>query len=100
MSLKNLGVSLDLRGTPERIVFQQGFLKGIGVPLHPSRAGICEKARASAHKGRQLQAASSFPAVADVADPASLPSGQPPAAPGSASVQESRGSVSPKERGT
>ena len=71
--MKNLGVSLDLRGTPEKILFHTGFLKGQGVPLHRNRAGhltldvneICRKARLSAERGRQLHAASSFPAVAD-----------------------------------
>ena len=66
--MKNLGVSLDLRGTPEKILFHTGFLKGQGVPLHRNRAGhltldvneICRKARLSADKGRQLHAASSF----------------------------------------
>ena len=78
--MKNLSVSLDLRGTPERILFHTGFLKGQGVPLHCNRAGhltldvmeICRKARASAHKGRQLNAASSFPATAD--EPSEIPS--------------------------
>ena len=78
--LKNLGVSLDLRGTPERILFHTGFLKGQGVPLHRNRAGhltldvmkICKKAKASAHKGRQLNAASSFPVTAD--EPSEIPS--------------------------
>ena len=37
--MKNLGVSLDLRGTPERILFHTGCLKGQGVPLHRNRAG-------------------------------------------------------------
>ena len=37
--MKNLGVSLDLRGTPEKIVFHTGFLKGQGVLLHRNRAG-------------------------------------------------------------
>ena len=54
--MKNLGVSLDLRGTPEKILFHTGFLKGQGVPLHRNRAGhltldvneICRKARQSA----------------------------------------------------
>ena len=76
---KNLGVSLDLRGTPEKILFHTGFLKGQGVPLHRNRAGhltldvneICKKAKISADKGRQLHAASSFPAVADV--PSEIP---------------------------
>ena len=86
--MKNLGVSLDLRGTSERILFHTGFLKGQGVPLHRNRAGhltldvmeICRKAKASAHKGRQLQAASSFPATAD--EPSEIPSqsAQPPVA--------------------
>ena len=78
--MKNLGVSLDLRETLERILFHTGFLKGQGVPLHRNRAGhltldvmdICRKARASAHKGRQLNAASSFPATAD--EPSETPS--------------------------
>ena len=60
--IKNLGVSLHLRGTPEKILLHTGFLKGQGVPLHLNRAGhltlnvkdICEKARASAHKGWRL----------------------------------------------
>ena len=72
--MKNLGVFLDLRGTPEKILFHTGFLKGQGVPLHRNRAGhltldvneICRKAKLSADKGKQLHAASSFPAVADV----------------------------------
>ena len=86
--MKNLGVSLELRGTPERILFHTGFLKGQGVPLHRNRAGhlaldvmeICRKAKASAHKGRQLHAASSFPATAD--EPSEIPSqsAQPPIA--------------------
>ena len=54
--MKNLGVSLDLRGTPEKILFHTGFLKGQGVPLHRNRAGhltldvneICKTARLSA----------------------------------------------------
>ena len=54
--MKNLGVSLDLRGTPEKILFHTGFLKGQGVPLHRNRAGhltldvneICKKASLSA----------------------------------------------------
>ena len=70
--------------TPERILFHTGFLKGEGVPLHRNRAGhltldvmeICRKARASAHKGRQLQAASSFPATAD--EPSEVPSQSAP----------------------
>ena len=78
--MKNLGVSLDLRGTPEKILFHTGFLKGQGVPLHRNRAGhltldvneICKKARLSAARGRQLHAASSFPAVAD--EPSVIPS--------------------------
>ena len=78
--MKNLGVSLDLRGTPERILFHTGFLKEQGVPLHRNRAGhltldvveICKKAKASAHKGGQLHAASSFPATAD--EPSEIPS--------------------------
>ena len=37
--IKNLGVSLDQRGTPERILFHTGFLKGQGAPLHRNRAG-------------------------------------------------------------
>ena len=41
---------------------------------------ICEGDKASAHKGRQLHAASSFPAIADTPESASLPSVQPPAA--------------------
>ena len=41
---------------------------------------VCEKARASAYKGRQLHAASSFPATADIPEPASLPRVQPPTA--------------------
>ena len=77
--MKNLGVSLDLRGTPEKILFHTGFLKGQGVPLHRNRAGhltldvneICRKAKLSANKGRQLHAASSFPAVAD--EPSVIP---------------------------
>ena len=52
--MKNLGASLDLRGTPEKILFHTGFLKGQGVLLHRNRAGhltlnvmgICKKARA------------------------------------------------------
>ena len=28
--MKNLGVSLDLRGTPEKILVHTGFLKGQG----------------------------------------------------------------------
>ena len=28
--MKNLGVSLDLRGKPEKILFHTGFLKGQG----------------------------------------------------------------------
>ena len=52
--MKNLGVSLDLRGTPEKILFHTGLLKGQGVlPLHRNRTehltlsvkDICEKAR-------------------------------------------------------
>ena len=82
--MKNLGISLDLRGTPEKILFHTGFLKGQGVPLHRNRAGhltldvneICKKAKLSADKGRQLHAASSFPAVADV--PSETPSHDPP----------------------
>ena len=82
--MKNLGVSLDLRGTPEKSLFHTGFLKGQGVPLHRNRAGhltldvneICRKAKVSADKGRQLHAASSFPAVADV--PLEIPSHDPP----------------------
>ena len=82
--MKNLGVSLDLRGTPEKILFHTGFLKGQGVPLHRNRAGhltldvneICKKAKLSADKGRQLHAASSFPAVAD--EPSKIPSHDPP----------------------
>ena len=82
--MKNLGVSLDLRGTPEKILFHTGFLKGQGVPLHRNRAGhltldvneICKKAKLSADKGRQLHAASSFPAVAD--EPSEIPSHDPP----------------------
>ena len=82
--MKNLGVFLDLRGTPEKILFHTGFLKGQGVPLHCNRAGhltldvneICRKAKLSADKGRQLHAASSFPAVADV--PLEIPSHDPP----------------------
>ena len=77
--MKNLGVSLDLRGTPEKILFHTGFLKGQGVPLHRNRAShltldvneICRKAKLSADKGRQLHAASSFPAVAD--EPSVIP---------------------------
>ena len=38
LQMKNLGVSLDLRGTSERILFHTGFLKGQGVPLHRNRA--------------------------------------------------------------
>ena len=61
--MKNLGVSLDLRGTPEKILFHTSFLKGQGVPLHRNRAGhltldvneICRKARLSAGKGRHRQ---------------------------------------------
>ena len=78
--MKNLGVSLDLRGTPEKILFHTGFLKGQGVPLRCNRAGhltldvneICKKAKLSADKGRQLHAASSFPAVAH--EPSVIPS--------------------------
>ena len=77
--MKNLGVSLDLRGTPEKILFHTGFLKGQGVPLHRNRAGhltldvneICRKARLSAERGRQPHAASSFPAVPD--EPSAIP---------------------------
>ena len=83
--MKNLGVSLDLRGTHEQT--HTLFLKGRGVPLLRNRAGyptlnvknICKRARASAHKGRQLHAASSFPAIADAPEPASLRLVQPPA---------------------
>ena len=82
--MKNLGVSLDLRGTPEKILFHTGFLKGQGVPLHRNRAGhltldvneICRKAKLSADKGRQLHAASSFPAVGD--EPSVIPIPDPP----------------------
>ena len=82
--MKNLGVSLDLRGTPEKILFHTGFLKGQGVPLHRNRAGhltldvneICKQARLSAARGRQLHAASSFPAVAD--EPSVIPIPDPP----------------------
>ena len=82
--MKNLDVSLDLRGTPEKILFHTGFLKGQGVPLHRNRAGrlpldvneICKKAKLSADRGRQLHVASSFPAVADV--PSEIPSHDPP----------------------
>ena len=82
--MKNLGVSLDLRATPEKILFHTGFLKGQGVPLHRIRAGhltlhvneICRKARLSAERGRQLHAASSFPAVAD--EPSVIPIPDPP----------------------
>ena len=82
--MKNLGVSLDLRGTPEKILFHTGFLKGQGVPLHRNRAGhltldvneICKKASLSAARGRQLHAASSFPAVAD--EPSVIPIPDPP----------------------
>ena len=82
--MKNLGVSLDLRGTPEKILFHTGFLKGQGVPLHRNRAGhltldvneICKKARLSADRGRPLHAASSFPAVAD--EPSVIPVPDPP----------------------
>ena len=82
--MKNLGVSLDLRGTPEKILFHTGFLKGQGVPLHRNRAGhltldvneICKKARLSADRGRPLHAASSFPAVAD--EPLVIPVPEPP----------------------
>ena len=82
--MKNLGVSLDLRGTPEKILFHTGFLKGQGVPLHRNRAGhltldvqeICKKAKTSACRGRPLHASSSFPAVADV--PSETPSQDPP----------------------
>ena len=50
--MKNLGVSLDLRGTLVRILFHTGFLKGQGVLLHRNSAGhltldvneICKKA--------------------------------------------------------
>ena len=74
------GCIFDLRGTPDSILFHTGFLKRQGVPRHRNRAGhltldgkeICRKARASAHKGRQLQAASSFPAKAD--EPLEIPS--------------------------
>ena len=38
LQMKTLGVSLDLRGTPERIIFRQGFLEGQGVP-HRNHAG-------------------------------------------------------------
>ena len=86
--MKNLDVSLDLRGTPEKILFHTGFLKGQGVPLHRNGAGhltlnvkdICEKTRASAHKGWRLNATSSFPATADTPEPASLPNVLPPIA--------------------
>ena len=69
-------------------MFHTGFLKGQGVPFHRNRAGhltlnvedICDKTKASAHKGRQFHAASSFPATADIPEPGSLPSVQPPAA--------------------
>ena len=82
--MKNLGVSLDLRGTPEKILFHTGFLKGQGVPLHRNRAGhltldvkeICKQAKTSAYRGRPLHASSSFPAVADV--PKETPSQDPP----------------------
>ena len=78
--MKNLGVPLDLRGTPERILFHTGFLKGQGVPLHRNRAGhltlnvmdICREAKASAGNGRRLHVASSFPATADVPSEDSL----------------------------
>ena len=67
--MKNLGVSRDLCGTREKILFHTGVLKGQGVPLHRNQAGhltlnvkdICEKGRASAHGGWRLNAASSFP---------------------------------------
>ena len=82
--MKNLGVSLDLRGTPEKILFHTGFLKGQGVPLHRNRAGhltldvkeICKQAKASAHRGRLLHASSNFPAVAD--EPSVIPPNDPP----------------------
>ena len=52
--MKNLGVSLDLRRSPERILLHTGFLKVQGAPLHRNRAGrltlnlkdICRKAKA------------------------------------------------------
>ena len=74
---------LDLRGTPEKILFHTGFLKGQGVPLHRNRAGhltldvneICKKARLSAERGRQLHAASSLPAAAD--EPSVIPTHDP-----------------------
>ena len=118
--MKNLGVSLDLRGTLERILFHTGFLKGQGVPLHRNRAGhltldvieICKKAKASAHKGRQLHAASSFPPIAAepaIPPPASekryrLPAGQkvPPAqqrADQRAAVRNEPEVKGPEERG-
>ena len=58
--MRNLGVSLDLQGSPERILFHTGFLKGQGVPLHRNRAGhltlnvmdICRKAKASSKQRR------------------------------------------------
>ena len=73
--LKNLGVSLDLGGTPERIIFHQGLLKGHGVPLHRNRASrltlnvrdSCEKAKASAHKGRQLHCCQQLPSSSQCA---------------------------------
>ena len=78
--MKNLGVSLDLQGTPERILFHTRFLQGQGVPLQRNRAGhltlnvmdICRKAKASAGNGRRLHVASSFPATAD--EPSATPS--------------------------
>ena len=50
--MKDLGVSLDLRGSPQRILFHTGFLKGQGVPLHHNCAGhLTLKAKASAGNG-------------------------------------------------
>ena len=77
--MKNLGVSLNLRRTPQRIVFNQGFLKGQEIPLHRNRSGhlildvkeFCRRASAWAKEGRQLDAASNFPATVNPVPPTS-----------------------------
>ena len=94
----------DLRGTPEKILFHTGFLKGQGVPLHRNRAGhltldvneICKKASLSAARGRQLHAASSFPAVADEPSVIPIPDPPPPEKRFGADIQQNDSDFAPK----
>ena len=56
LQMHNVGVSLDLRGSPERTLFHTGFLKGQGVPLHHSAGHLTLNVMDICRKPRHQQA--------------------------------------------